>query len=78
MIDEGTKTWGLCSFLNHTVSKWQILFPNVNVPDSKSRPVLNLILSPMSYSVHYDRIQEQEYSTEYKAGFNLLKNALDE
>lgn len=44
----------------------------------KSRPVLNLILSPMSYSVHYDRIQEQEYSTEYKAGFNLLKNALDE
>lgn len=44
----------------------------------KSRPVLNFILSPMPHSVHYDRIQEQEYSKEYKAGFNLLKNVLDE
>ena len=39
----------------------------------KFHPVLNLILSPMPYSVHNDRIQEQEYSTEYKAGLKPLK-----
>lgn len=77
MIDEGTKTWALCSFPNRTVGKWQILFPNVSVSDSKisSCPQPHFITNAL---VHYDGIQEYGYSKEYKAGFNLSKNVLDE